>query len=467
MGAIFFLYTSMNSPLCKQINSSTIQNIMNLKPFGEDWSDVEFKNSPNIGAIDKNNLMRVLTKKQISEYKQKLLIYGIHQKFINDLSANSKQPFVCPLYNMNPKRTDPDKIMISTGEIYNYNDFVNNFNLTNLLSSTSDVEIFLPIYNSTNNFDFLKDVDGEYNFLITENINTEIDTNLWNIFAARDIMGIRNCHVLTNSNNDVIITSNLRGVEKNILQLFTNIQEIKPGHYWSLSTLSQIPYFDYQHFKSQCVVSFDNFSPNDLDTLYCIIRTTLYDAIISRFTHSLKQVCILFSSGLFSSIIVYCIFDFISKNTEYSFDNVKILIHVNQGVNDFCYEGFFQKMEKKYNTKINKHVVTSNNTFEQDLPSILSSLENQVFISGFGLKYMFCENIDFIFNLYKTFLNNYDQVAGFSNSEIRYPFLKLDVVKLMYSISNNLKKSLPYYVDGKTYNEDKYIIRKSFSDLCD
>jgi hypothetical protein len=72
-----------------------------------------------------------------------------------------------------------------------------------------------------------------------------------------------------------------------------------------------------------------------------------------------------------------------------------------------------------------------------------------------------------IFDLHKTTLKIFDDIAGKTNSELRFPFLNLKVVELMYSISDKLKIPLPYKCCNGVRIEDKYILRKSFDYLCD
>ena len=96
------------------------------------------------------------------------------------------------------------------------------------------------------------------------------------------------------------------------------------------------------------------------------------------------------------------------------------------------------------------------------MKSILKDSNQQIFISGFGLKQMFCHDVNYIFDLHKTYLNKYDEIAGMTDSEFRFPFLNLQVVQLIYSISDKLKKPQKVFVDGTMCVEDKFILRKSF-----
>ncbi len=466
MGAIFFLMTGIDSSLSKMINKSTIQSIMSIKKYGNDWSDVVRFTTPLLKDVRNIYQQQQLSKKQIDEYKQKIIIYGIHQKFINDLTANSKQPFIHPIPHLSTSVIN-QKYLIATGEVYNYNQLLSFWNiLENDLSSTSDVEIFLPLYiKNRNSIDFLNEIDGEFGFVLTENLNSlKIDS--WNIFSGRDIFGIRQLYVLSNKYNDVIITSHLKSVDERILKLMTDITTIKPGHYWSLKEQGQVEFFNKKEFINARVETYIDANPENLDNLYLEIKTVLYDSIISRFVNSLKKTCILFSNSIISKVILYTILDFIKTNSDYSFSDISILSHVPKSEKKI-FEKFFKTLDKKYGYTFEKSLVESDGDFEDNFEKILQNSPHQVFISGFGLKEMFYNNIDYIFNLHETKLKKYDEIAGFSNSEIRFVFLNLKVVEMMYSISKNLKKPLPYRYNDEIYIEEYFIIRKSFAHLID
>ena len=463
MGAIFFLMTSIDSGLSKIINKSTIRAIMSIKNYGTDWSDVVRTTTPILK--DSRNFYQQLSKKQIDEYKQKIIIYGVHQKFINDLSANSKQPFIYPIPYLS-SNTINQKYLIATGEIYNYKYLIESKNiLQNDLTSTSDVEIFLPLYVKNNSINFLNDIDGEFTFILTENLNS-LKVELWNIFAGRDIFGIRQLYILSNKYNDIVITSHLKSVDEKILNIMSDITEIKPGHYWSFKEQKQIEFFDKQEFINNRVELYLDASPENLDAVYLEIKKVLYDSIISRFKHSLKKICILFSNSIISKVILYTILDFIKINNNYKFTDISILSHVSK-TEKIKFEKFFKTLDEKYNYVFDKTIVESDKNFEDDFENILQNSSHQIFISGFGLKEMFFNDIEYLFNLHETKLKNYDQIAGFSNSEIRFVFLNLKVVELMYSISKKLKKPLPYKYNDEIYIEDYFIIRKSFANLID
>lgn len=464
MGALFFLITGIDSTLSKIINKSTIRSIMSIKNYGTDWSDIVRTTTP-ILKDSRNFYQQQLSKKQIDEYKQKLIIYGIHQKFINDLSANSKQPFIYPVPYLS-NNTANQKYLIATGEIYNYKSLLQSQNiLQNDLTSTSDVELFLPLYVKNNSINFLNDIDGEFTFILTENLNS-LKVDLWNIIAGRDIFGIRQLYILSNKYNDIIITSHLKSVDEKILNTMTSITEINPGHYWSFKEQKQIEFFNKEEFINNRVELYLDASPEHLDALYLEIKKVLYDSIISRFKHSLKKICILFSNSIISKVILYTILDFIKINNDYVFSDISILSHVSK-TEKIKFEKFFKTLDEKYNYTFDKTIVESDKNFEDDFETILQNSQYQVFISGFGLKEMFFNDIDYVFNLHETKLKNYDQIAGFSNSEIRFVFLNLKVVELMYSISKKLKKPLPYKYNDEIYIEDYFIIRKSFANLID
>lgn len=466
MGAFQVLITNVDSQIFNQRSIMSIQQSMNLKTFGIDWSDIQNIVSPRIDSLHPDPKMntrileKTLSRQEIASYKQKLVSTIVHQKCINDLTANCRQPFEYPTNRNNAKKSGPTTFLFATGEIYNYSEIVQNADIQNSLVSTSDVEIFLHLYKKNDNFDFLKDLDGQFTFLIIENLNN-IDSKTWNIFSGRDIFGIRNLYILTNKNNDFILTSNLLSIENKMFNFLPDVQTIKPGYYWSFKTNTQIPYWDKDKFINDIQIIHNSTQLQSLNLLFSEINTVFTESIISRFKNSLKPICILFSSGLVSTIILHVILNFMKNNTDYD-NKIKILYHSRNNRDVFDYQSFFSKIEKKYNTTIDKKIVKSDNSFEHDMKDILKDTKEQIFISGFGLKQMFCHDINYIFDLHKTYLDDYDEIAGLTDSEFRFPFLNLKVIKLLYSISDNLKKPIPVACESGTFMEDKFIIRKSF-----
>ena len=106
----------------------------------------------------------------VDEYKY--LVF--HRLCINDLSEAGNQPLNHP--------DDVGLTLICNGEIYNYNELIqqNNFSL----SSSSDCEVILHMYKKYGIEHTVKNLDGVFAFVL-------IDNHTNKIFMARDPLGVR------------------------------------------------------------------------------------------------------------------------------------------------------------------------------------------------------------------------------------------------------------------------------------
>lgn len=175
-GVSFIIYTNDIN-----VNIDFINAFMSLKHRGPDDSNYLKISTDNLNNLNPSQLQTVqlkLSKDELRNYKQYNFILGYHRLSINDLSFNGTQPFEDPIIHKMLEYPDirnrPQRQLICNGEIYNYNDLLSEYKFTDKnLSSNSDVEIILPLYIELHDIkDTLNKLDGEYAFILTENIKT-------------------------------------------------------------------------------------------------------------------------------------------------------------------------------------------------------------------------------------------------------------------------------------------------------
>ena len=149
-------------------------NFMKIKPRGPNFSN--FQNYNNV-------------------------LVGFHRLSIMDLSFSSNQPYVL-------SKDNKTIVFICNGEIYNYKELIENYNLD--IKNKSDCLTIPELYLKLGYQEFVKlynnIIKGEFAFLLFE-FNS--DNNLTNLIAGRDMIGIRPLYY-SNKNKDMIFSSEIK-----------------------------------------------------------------------------------------------------------------------------------------------------------------------------------------------------------------------------------------------------------------
>lgn len=141
-------------------------------------------------------------------YKNNIGIFGFNRLSIIDLSSNGNQPF-----------EDKSSIILCNGEIYNYKYLKLKYNKYNY-KSDSDCEVVSAIFEEGGIKKIIKEIDGEFAFVIYDKRNNEI-------IAARDPMGIRPLFIAIDEKGKICFGSEI----KSLLHC-TKITPFPPGHYY-------------------------------------------------------------------------------------------------------------------------------------------------------------------------------------------------------------------------------------------
>lgn len=199
-------------------------------------------------------------------------IIGFQRLCINDLSDNGDQPM-----------KEGTATLICNGEIFNYNDLVEKYDLKNKLKSKSDCEVILHLYQKLGFRDTIENLDGDFAVVIH-------DEN--NVYVARDRIGVRPLFYGYTPDKDLVISS-----EAKALFFCDSIQQIIPGklYFFQLNEHYLEPTFYTQnYFKLEKSLYVDNQGS--------ALRELLIDAVRKRLLTDRPIACLL-SGGLDSSII--------------------------------------------------------------------------------------------------------------------------------------------------------------------
>jgi asparagine synthase (glutamine-hydrolysing) len=426
-------------------------------------------------------------------------MYGYHRLSINDISFNASQPFEDPItFNIlkYPEiRNRCKRRLLCNGEIYNYTELLKDIHPKNL-QSKSDVEVILPLYIQSielgnTPLDSIKNVvnmiDGEWSFILTENINT-YQTDDTNMFVGRDIFGTRPLYYITNKQDLFhMFVSELKGIPQTILNNNNYIiQEFPICNIWSFKH-GFLEYYNWDDFIN---LEYPNLQHDEINEMYTCIRNHLTHSIKSRLTSngSNGDIGILLSGGFDSSLITSIVAKLLPDTSIklHTFSLVKCNT-INNRINNFI-----EFLETKYNIDIIHHQIYIDEEFTFDLKNKLNDIiynvetydpsviresilfdlvykyikENtnvKVVLSGEGLDELFgdaSKTIERIKKMCNFGIPKYDKLAGKYGIEVRFPFLQRDFVE--YILKIHPKYKIPGVYSSDKPPIEKYLIRKAF-----
>ena len=507
MGALLFMfYKGSKSPISIQFTKS----FLNMQNRGPDDTNYVTESSIPFSRLNMDQVRTTLSKREISEYSPYTFIFGYHRLSINDKTKDGSQPFEDPILHQIRKypelRNRPKRMLMCNGEIYNYNELKETEMFGEKdLQSNSDVEIILPLYIKYGLEETLKMLNGDYSFILTENLNT-FDTKTTNVFVVRDILGIKPLYMIKDTNSGLyIFTSELKGVPNFIFSEPTiQVTEVPPGTYWSFNNDSNkeefVRYCDWNFYKSldHCVIK--SADPTTLSSVYKELREKLEASVIKRYqskddTHLVGVLLSGFDSSIILSILVKYL---VSINHDFD----KYPVHAFTIGNDVenashCVEF----LENKYNIDIKHHTINVHQVEQlvKNADDIIYKIETydpkmvrgaivfdiltkyiqentdvQVLFTGEGLDEL-CgysnfntltdlqfqeKSVKLLKYLSKFDILRADKIAGAHGLELRHPFLDREIIEYILSIHPKLKRP-QMYESGKAAIE-KYIVRKSF-----
>lgn len=529
MGGIeFIIYNDIN------INIDFIKSFMGIKYRGINDTSHIIESSIDLNILNtqqQNQVTLYLSKNDIQTYKQYTFVMGFHRMCINDQSFNGSQPFEDPIVNkllVYPElKQRPSRKLICNGEIYNYKDIININSFTDKdYCSNSDVEVILPLYikynsddnTNTNNalIKTINDLDGEFAFILTENIKTYITANI-NIYVVRDYLGIKPLFYVKNNTFDFyMFVSEIKTLPNFIINNDSyEICQVPPGSFWSFQTRTFTKYYDINTYKdiNNCLIQ--NTDAESVNIIYTNIKRLITEAIISRYGecceinehHTQLSFGILLSGGFDSSLMTSILIKYLIS-IDHDFSNCVIdlfTIGDTLGSDDIDVNYaiiMVEFLKTKYpNVNINHHIIYINDIeiLTSDIETIIYHLETfdpetiresipyyylfkyisektnvKVLLTGDGLDELGgysnfstlsdndfqLKSIELLKNLCNYDILRTDRMSNAFSLELRHPFLQKKFVEYVLSIHPKLKR---FQVYKNTEDPiEKYIIRKSF-----
>ena len=505
-----------------------VKGFMKTKHRGPDDSTFYTESSVDLDSLNQSDLNKVsfvLSRSEIASYKHYTFVSGYHRLALTDASYDATQPFIDPIKNKIMKyqaelKNRPIRKLLCNGEIYNYDNLklIYNFSDKDLVSNC-DVEIILPMYiNEATQLDsaeqgivkILSELDGDFAFVITENINTYITSTI-NAFACVDFLGVKPLYYVRNKDNTFwMFVSELKSVPGFMLNNHTyNITRVPPGSYWSFQNILNggedfIKYYDFSINSSVESCNISDTNADALVSIYENVRKLISTSTIKRYTHSDTDIGMLLSGGFDCCILVGIICRYLIENNQ-----VKTLHLFSIGDTlgsddlDIIYaKQFVTFLEDNFKEiSIEHHLIYMNDIdiLASDVNNVIYHLETfdaetvrkslpfyylfkyiskytkiKVLLSGDGLDelcgyYQYedysdeeyqVKSVQILSNMYTYDLLRTDRMSQAFGMELRHPYLEKSLVEYILSIHPKLKRHQIYKNSEGAI--EKYIIRKAF-----
>jgi len=503
MGGIsLVVYNSQNPP----VNIEFTRSFLKMRHRGQDDSAYIVESNTKITRNNQDQVRLFLSKREMQEYTPFTFISGFHRMSINDQTRDASQPFEDPILHQTRKypelRTRPRRTLMCNGEIYNAEELKIDEKFSERdLRSTSDCEVILPLYIKYGLEETLRKLDGDFTFVLMENIETFVLDEV-NVYVVRDILGARPLYMIKHQSEFFyMFVSEIKGVPKFILEdNLYKIIEVPPGTYWSFQNARNggddfIQYGNLEYYKSIDNCTIKSAKPDVISDLYSGIKEKVTRAVMRRYESSGVPVGVLFSGGFDSALIL----SIIAKNAK---DPVYAFTVGDKASEDVkSAERCISYLEKELSLDIRHHIITVDDIklLNRDIDSVIATVETfdpvtirtsipytilfryikektnvRVLLTGEGLdelcgyKQLFeydddmmqRKSVELLERLAKYDLLRCDKIASSYGIELRHPYLDTQFMEYMLSVHPMLKR--PQIFENSKRPIEKYIVRKAF-----
>jgi asparagine synthase (glutamine-hydrolysing) len=392
----------------------------------------------------------------LTDTKYKVIL-TFHRLAIIDID-NGNQPFVY-------KKGDHQVYLLCNGEIYNYKQLIEKYNLT----TKSDCHTILDLYLKIGIKETVKELDGEFAFVLIDIIG-----NVMNIYYVRDRFGIRPLFYYFDSTG-YYFSSELKGIPFN-----GRGTQVEPRKIHNIEKMCIFGNEDYYKIGEKKVEIKEDLSEQ--------IRNTLIQSVKDRM-QSERPLGALLSGGLDSSLVAGIA--------------SKLLAEQNKRLTTFSIGMDSDSPDIKYARKVAEHInsihheiIIPVDVWIENLKNVIYQIETydittirastgqyllakwisentdiKVLLNGDGADelesgYLYFyntpnpesahnENLRLLENIHYYDVLRVDRGISAWGLEARVPFLSKDFVDLYLSIDNDLRHPLKDRIE-------KYLVRKAF-----
>jgi asparagine synthase (glutamine-hydrolysing) len=391
------------------------------------------------------------------------LVYALfHRLSIHGLSSSGNQPMILDNY--------PNTVLLCNGEIYNYKELAEEYNID--LNTGSDCEIIIHLYHILGIEECISLLDGVFSFVI-------INKHTQEITIGHDPIGVRSLY-WSYENDHLLVSSEM----KQLVVFGNKVNMYPPGSY---TVISDGHCNTKEYFSLPVNRPLESYRDTNM---YDLLYRKLRNAVEKRIDSERPIGCFL-SGGIDSSIIAYLVKDIIhprkletfsigfegSKDLEYA---KLVSQHLDSNHNEYVITE--EEMLNAIPDTIYQIESYDTTTVRASVPMFLLS---KYISRDTDIKVMFSgEGADEIFGSYLYFHNAPDE-ESFQNEtvrllrdiqyfdvlrgdkttagnglEIRVPFLDKEFVRTCVEIHPEMK--MIKYDDNIPY--EKYLLRKTFEE---
>ena len=223
---------------------------------------------------------------------EKNIYFLFHRLAINGLNELGNQPMEMD-----------NKILMCNGEIYNYKELAEKFNIT--LTTGSDCEIIIKLSNIMPINNYIRMLDGVFSFVLYDRLTKTLS-------IGHDPLGVRPLYWSKSGGDENCRSITLSSEMKSIYGFRDDIQFYPPGSYslYHLKT-NKLHTYSYYTFIYNSVTSNE-------DDIITTIKSKLIDAVKKRLLSERPIGCLL-SGGLDSSVITSIVCKFIEPSKVKTF----------------------------------------------------------------------------------------------------------------------------------------------------
>ncbi len=228
-------------------------------------------NSVSKAVVDNSDLISHRGPDNSSEYRHKKCYMKFHRLAIMDRTERSNQPMI-----------KQNMVLICNGEIFNYKELAEKYNIA--LTTGSDCEIIIGLFLRFRNLKFVPELNGDYAFILYNSSNG-------NIYVARDPYGVR---PLFWSKKPLSFASEMKA-----LSFANDVTHFSPGTHMKV-TETRFEINNWYHIPEK----FDSNNMSNISTeeIHEKIHDLLSDSVAIRQMSDVPIGCFL-SGGLDSSLI--------------------------------------------------------------------------------------------------------------------------------------------------------------------
>ena len=391
------------------------------------------------------------------------IFFSFHRLSINGIDEESNQPLI-----------KNNIFLICNGEIFNYKDLINKYNLKNEYKSHSDCEIILHLYEKFGIEKMCLELDGEFSFII-------YDQNINKTYVVRDHLGIRSLFIGIKE-KEIIISSELKSIDDTF-----QVQQFPPRFYLSIDNQNLKSLIYKEYFQLSDMINKNNYI-EDENTILRNLYILFYESVKKRLLSDRSIGCLL-SGGLDSTSVVSIVSQFYKP---YTLNTYSIglkgsidLFYAQQAAEYFqtnhtnielSNDDFLNAIEKTI-LQIESYDVTTVRAsvgnylvslyiseYSNDKVIFCGDVADEIFGSYRGFYYanndenFFNENIKMIENInYFDVLRSDKSISG-AGLEARVPFSDKELVKYVMNIHPKLKQ----FNNGKM---EKHLFRKAIEHM--